>query len=146
MRVTHQNQINMTPKIVFHDQKIEIVLKTGFVARYYDELMYIVYKKLRCTLHFVDKEKYTVETTLKDMENNLPEAAFVKCNRTTIVNLCHCKGYDKTISEIRMDDGEAFTLSRRNKTDFNAKRKNLSTRSNSEYEIFRRKIIGKNIR
>ena len=115
----------MKSKIVFHDQKIEISLKTGFVARYYDELMYVVYKELHCTFHFIDDEKYTVEVILKEMEDNLPVAAFVKCNRNTIINLCHCKGYDKTISEIRMDDGGVFILSRRNKTGFKAKRKNL---------------------
>ena len=140
----------MNPKIVFHDLKIEIVLKTGFVTRYYGELMYVVYKKLHCTLYFDDKEKYTVESTLKDMENNLPETTFVKCSRNAIVNLCHCKGYDKTISEIRMDDGGVFTLSKRNKTDFNMKRKNLrciSAFSNTEYEnrpfFFRKKNIEK---
>ena len=127
----------MNPKIVFYEQKIEIVLKTGFVVQYYSELMYVVYKKLRCTLHFANNENYTVASTLINMENNLPETAFVKCNRNIIVNLCRCKGHDKTISEIRMDDGEVFTLSRWNKTDFNAKRQNLrriSTCSNTEYE------------
>ena len=115
----------MKSKIEFYDQKIEIALRTGFVARYYSELMYVVYEDLYCTFHFSDNEKYTVEASLKELENNLPEAEFVKCNRNTIVNLCHCRGYDKTISEIRMDDGEVFTLTRRNKTDFKAKRKNL---------------------
>jgi len=123
----------MNPKIVFYDQKIEIILKTGFVTYHYRKLMYVVYRDLYCTLHFVDNEKYTVETTLKEIEDNMPEATFARCNRKTIVNLYHCKRYDRTISEIQMDDNVIFTLSRRNKTDFKAKRKNLPRISSCTY-------------
>ena len=115
----------MNPKIVFHNLKMEIELPTGFVICYYDTLMYVVYKELDCTLHFGDNEKYTVEATLKGLEYNLPETAFVRCNRNTIVNLHHCKEYNKTVSEIRMVDGAIFSLSRREKANFKAKRKNL---------------------
>ena len=33
----------MTQKIVFHDQKMEIPIKNGADARYYGELMYVIY-------------------------------------------------------------------------------------------------------
>ena len=59
-----QNNNLIKSKIVFHDLKMEIILKSGFVARYYSELMYIVYSNLFCTFHFADNEKYTVEIKL----------------------------------------------------------------------------------
>ncbi|WP_106828185.1 LytTR family DNA-binding domain-containing protein [Parabacteroides pacaensis] len=115
----------MKSKILFYDQKIEITLKTGFVSRYYDELIYVVYENLFCYLYFSDNKKLKADITLKNMMKNLPETVFVKCNRNTILNLCYCREYDKTINKIIMEDGEVFTLSRRNITDFNTKRKNL---------------------
>jgi len=115
----------MKSKIVFHDLKMEIIVKTGFVARYYGELMYIVYENNNCVLYFADNNIYIVESSLIYMMENLPEGVFVRSNRKTVLNICHCKEYDKTKSEIQMDNGKVFSLSRRNVTDFNAKRKSI---------------------
>ena len=68
-------------KITFYDLKIEIKINTGFVKRNYGELMYIRYKDLFCTLCFADNTQYTVEGSLKDMEDNLPQGAFIRCNK-----------------------------------------------------------------
>ena len=114
----------MKPKIVFHESKMKIAVKTGFIACRYRDLMYVVYKDLYCTLHFVGNIKHKIETTLKYMADHLPRDIFVICNRNTILNLLHCKGYDRVESEIVMDDGAVFALSRRNVANFKAKIKN----------------------
>ena len=44
----------MTSKIVFHDQKMEIVVENGADARYYSEMMYVIYDAPYCNLHFSD--------------------------------------------------------------------------------------------
>ena len=54
----------MNTKTVFRDLTMEITVKTGFVARYYDELMYIIY----------DAQKYKVEVALQLLFDDQPIA------------------------------------------------------------------------
>jgi len=42
----------MKSKIIFHDLKMEILVETGVIARYYGELMYIIYDAPYCWLYF----------------------------------------------------------------------------------------------
>ena len=108
----------MAQKIVFHDKKMEIPVRNGADARYYGELMYIIYDAPYCKLRFADNTNYIVETTLQSILDNLPEAAFFKCNRSVVVNICFYKGYRLTPPVIVIDDGKEFNLSRRNVNGF----------------------------
>jgi len=114
----------MAQKIVFHDQKMEISVKNGADARYYGELMCIVYDAPFCKLHFADNTDYTVETSLQSIIDNLPEAPFFKCDRSVVINICYYKGYRLNPSVIVIDGGKEFKLSRRNVNDFIKKMKN----------------------
>ena len=93
----------MKPPIVFRDRKIEIPVKTGFVTRNYDDLMYIVYNGVYCYIHCVDKN-YRVETSLKYLKDYLPRDVFFECNRSTIINIRSIKEYNRFDSVIKMKD------------------------------------------
>ena len=59
------------------------------------------------------------------MMDNLPEA-FIKCNRSVILNLCYYKEYNMTSLMLVMDDDKVFKLARRNVKNFNTMRSKLS--------------------
>ena len=114
----------MNSKIVFHDLKIEIADKTGFIVYYYGELMYIIYDAPYCWFYFADKTKYKIETTVQYLFDNLPEV-FFRCNRSSIINISYYKKFLINMNKLVMDDGKIFTLSRNNAIKFNTKRISL---------------------
>ena len=109
--------------IVFHKQKMEISVKTGFIVHLYDELLYIVYDAPYCWLVLKGK-KYMVETSLQYIMDNLPKNDFFQCNRSVIVNINYCKEYRREESVIVMDDYEEIRLSRRRVKSFHMMRNN----------------------
>jgi len=102
----------MSSKITFHDRKIDIPIRTGFLARYYDDIMYIIYDGVYCYLHCSDKE-YRIEASLKYLMDYLPKEIFFECNRSTIINIHYIKEYNRLDAFILMDDNRYFGLSRR---------------------------------
>ena len=52
------------------------------------------------------------------MMNNLPEAVFLLCKRSAILNVYHFKSFEKNPPMIEMANGEQFKLSKRNAIDF----------------------------
>ena len=114
----------MKSEIIFHDLKMEIPVKSGIIARYYGELKYIVYNAPYCWFYFADDTKYKVETTIQYMVQNLPKA-FVRCNRSAIINICYYREYRIPLSEVEMVDSKVFVLSRYNTVTFNKLRISL---------------------
>ena len=104
----------MKSKILFRDRKMMIHTETGFVAHYYGELMYVLFDKPYCVLHFTGNSKYWVEVSLQYMIDNLPESGFMKCKRSAIINICYNKSFKKIGSEIVMEDGARIKLSKQN--------------------------------
>ena len=115
----------MKSKIVFHDLKMEIHVETGIIARYYSELMYIVHDAPYSWLYFTGRNRYRVCVSLQKMMSNLPEALFMKCRRSVIINVCYYKEYDLAKSMVVMEDGREFFLTEFNVLEFNAKRGNM---------------------
>jgi len=104
----------MKPKIVFHDQKIEIPIKNGEVVFSYGDLIYAECDKPFCNLHFVnEKTVYSVEISLKRLLENLPQKVFFQCNRQNIINISHYKRYTTKPPVIEMENGKKLTLSYR---------------------------------
>ena len=116
----------MKSKIIFHDLKMEILVETGIIARYYGELMYVIYDAPYCWLHFTGKNRYRVVVTMKKLMDNLPNASFFRCKRSTIFNVCYYKEYVMAKSMVVMEDGREFKLTRRNILNFNAMRNDIS--------------------
>ncbi len=116
----------MKTKIVFHDLKMEIPTETGEVAHFYGELMYVVYDRPYCWLHFTGNARYKIEASLKYLMDNLPQDAYIQCSRSVIFNICYYREYRKDPPVVIMDDGMAFNLSRRNVMDFKRQKNSLS--------------------
>ena len=115
----------MKSKVLFYDRKMVIPIEIGIVTHYYGELMYILFDKPYCVLHFTGNTKYRVEVTLQSMIDNLPESGFIKCKRSAIINICYYKSFRKMGAEIVMEDGAKFKLSKQNVHDFKLIVRNL---------------------
>ena len=115
----------MKSKIVFHDLKMEIRIETGVISRYYGELMYIIYDAPYCWLYFTGRNRYRIIVTMKSLMNNLPEASFVRCKRSVILNVCYYKEYDHTKSMVIMEDDREFKLTQPNIMKFNTIRNKI---------------------
>ena len=112
----------MKSEIAFHELKMYIPVKTGFVSQNYGELMYVVYDAPYCCLHFTGKKKYKVEVPLHYMLKNLPQNDFFQCNRAVIINIGCCKEFNRIDGVIKMEDDMEFSLARRRAKDFNIMR------------------------
>lgn len=64
------------------------------------------------TFVVLEEEKYLVRRTLKEWQDLLSEIAFCRVNRSYLVNL---DLFDKTKSEIVLEEGKKIRLSRKNK-------------------------------
>ena len=115
----------MKSPILFYDRKMVIQTKDGYATHYYGELMYVLFDKPDCLLHFTENAKYRVEVTLQHIMDNLPKATFIKCKRSAIVNLCYHKSFIKTSREIIMDNSEIIKVSKQNVNDIYIAIKNL---------------------
>jgi len=111
-------------QIVFHDKEMDIPVTRGFVARQYDELIFIKYDTPYCQMNFTDK-MIAVEISLQEMLGNLPKPIFFACNRSFIINLYRVREYKKDTSLIVLKDGNTISLSRHRAKDFIKIRKNL---------------------
>ena len=116
----------MNPKIVFHDLKMEIPADTGIAFHSYSELMYIIFDKPYCRLYFTGNAKYRVEVSLQCMLDNLPDAAFLKCKRSSVLNICHCQKLKKNPPLAVMPDGAEIRLTQQNVLKFKRMMDNLS--------------------
>ena len=114
----------MKAKIVFNDLKMEIANDGKVTTRFYGELMYVIYDAPYCLLHFTDDKKYRVEATMQFVLDNLP-IAFIRCNRSVILNMCYYKEYDSMLMEVKMECGKHFKLSRRHLRNFKEARQSL---------------------
>jgi len=104
----------MKSKILFYERQMQIPVKSKIELRYYGELMYIIFDKPYCVMYFTKKRKYWVEVSLKEMMDNLPEAVFLPCKRSVIINVCYLKSLDKKNRMIELEDGSKFKLSKEN--------------------------------
>ena len=109
----------MKTEIVFCNKKMLISAKSGKVKRFYGELMYIKYEKPYCVFHFKEGPKYWIEVPLQYMIDNLPDATFLVCKRSAILNLIYFKNFTANPPMIEMLDGEKFKLSKQNALKFN---------------------------
>ena len=62
--------------------------------------------------------KYVIDVSLQHIMDNLPDAAFIKCKRSVIINICYYRSYRKNPPMVVMDDGQKFNLSKKNMIEF----------------------------
>ena len=107
----------MKPKIVFYDRNLSIPDKSKCKIFYYGELMYIKFDKPYCIFYFTKKRIHWIKVSLKEIADKLPEAVFLKCQRSVIINLCYLKGFDKNPLMVEMVDGTKFELTKQNRVE-----------------------------
>ena len=105
---------------------MEIRDKARKEIRYYGELMYVKFDKPYCDLFFTKKRKYTVESTLKHLMDKLPEAAFLICKRSAVINLCYIRVIDRNPPMVEMEDVAILELSDKNLKDLERMRSRLN--------------------
>ena len=116
----------MKSKIAFLDQKMAISVESGIVLRLYDDLMYILFDKPYCLLHFTGNSRYIIQVPLQFMADNLPKDVFMKCKRSAILNVRYCKELKKTRQTVVMDDGTEIKLTQQNALNFKWMIENMS--------------------
>ena len=102
-----------------------IPVKSGIVSHYYGVLMHIQFDKPYCVLQFTKGRKYWVEVSIQEVLANLPEAVFLKCKRSAIINLCYLKSFHENPPTIEMADGVTFSLSKHNVLEYRMMTKRL---------------------
>ena len=115
----------MKQKILFYDRNMVIQVNQKLITHYYGELMYIKFEKPYCHLFFTGKNNYMVEIRLQTLIDNLPAAAFFKCKRSTIINLCYYKRFQKNPPIVVMADGKEIDLSKNNVPEFESRIESL---------------------
>jgi hypothetical protein len=106
-----------TKKIIFHEYKLEIIEKhTGYIY-YYGDIIYIIYDKPFCKIHFVDNSTFHICYPFNRLLKILPRI-FFQCKKSIIINLARMKQYNFKEMEIIMEDNTVFSLSYRRKNDF----------------------------
>ena len=103
----------MKTSITFYDREMAISAKGDIHVRSYANLKYIKCDKPHCLLYFTGEEELEVEITLKELIDNLPKAGFMKCNRSSILNICYLKDLIRHSRLIEMKDGTKFKLSKK---------------------------------
>ena len=116
----------MRTEILFFERKMAIPIKSGIVTRYYGELMYIKYDKPYCWLYFIKNNKFLVEFSIQELFDNLPEASFLKCKRSAILNICYLRSFTEDSMMAEMADGTTLNLSKKNVLTIREMIKNLS--------------------
>jgi len=115
----------MKSQILFYDRSMIIPTNRGHVTHFYGELMYIIFDKPYCVLHFAENVIYSVEIAIQHVMDNLPKAPFIKCERSAIVNLCYHKAFIRNTREIVMVNSERIKVSKQNVNDINSAIKNI---------------------
>ena len=115
----------MNSKVKFYSNKLVLTAKTGEVARYYSDLMYVTFFKPHCLLHFSDGAEYDVVISVGDLLKNLPEKPFFRCNRSDIINLGYYRGYDNEKGMALIEGNNKFDVSSRRRKNFKEKKDSL---------------------
>ncbi len=116
----------MKSKIKFYLKKMEIPTGKGEVARYYSDLMHVVFKDAYCWLYFADKKYYKVEIPLSYIQEHIPATPFFRCNRNGLINFSFYSEYKEDTCTVMMEDGTEFKLSARNITNFKKQKASLN--------------------
>lgn len=99
------------------DNKIVLSLHDSFQVVDLKKLIYCRSDKGYTFFHCVDNKKYVVSKTIKEFEEQLTRANFVRPHQSYIINLDFVDKYDKA-GDIHMINGEKIPVSVRKKESF----------------------------
>lgn len=117
--VTEQKEQIKTVKRVWNDDASTLILslQDSFQVIDLKDLMFCESDKGYTTFHCVNGKKHLVSKTLKEFEERLTTANFVRPHQSYMVNLKYIDKYDKS-GVIHLKDGKKIPVSSRKKGDF----------------------------
>lgn len=116
--VEQQKQIN-TVKQVLNNNNSQLILslQDSYQVINLNELLFCESDKGYTTFYCTDNKKYVVSKTLKEFEEPLIKANFIRTHRSFMVNLKFIDKYDKS-GEIHLTNGKTIPVSFRKKESF----------------------------
>ncbi len=117
--ITTQKEQIRVAKQSFSPQQNQLILSLhdSFQVIELDELMYCESDKGYTTFYCNGGKKYVVSKTLKEFEQRLSEASFIRCHQSFMVNLKFIDKYDKS-GVIHLKNGKRIPVSSRKKEPF----------------------------
>jgi DNA-binding LytR/AlgR family response regulator len=126
----------MKQQLFFHCKKLEIPDTSGNIKIIkFQDIVYITYNKPYSAFFYqeeLETKKILFSVPLTCIEQNLP-LVFFRCNPAVIINFYYLKEINYSENMLSMEDGEFFSISRRNVQDFK-ERKALLGRMAPLYE------------
>lgn len=108
-------------------KKITLPLGQGFKVVPVEEIIYIEADSNYSVFHLNNNEKITVSKVLKEFEELLPSAFFLRIHKSSLVNLNYLAEYsNKNGLQIVLKNGDVLNVSRRRTTEFFDKMKTFT--------------------
>ncbi|MGY3054325.1 two-component system LytT family response regulator [Pedobacter sp. UYEF25] len=99
--------------------KITLPFGQGFKMIDVDEVVYIEADSNYSVVHLISNDKITVSKVLREFEELLPSAQFLRVHKSTLVNLDYLAEYNnKNGLQILLKNGVSLNVSRRRATEF----------------------------
>lgn len=100
------NDLEINKKVVFPTKNGYQIVKVSNILFCQADINY-------STIHLIDGTSFTIVSTLKNLEEILPETSFFRCHKSFLVNINHIKTYDKSRDKIVLDSGKEVDIATR---------------------------------
>lgn len=100
------NDLEINKKVVFPTKNGYQIVKVSNILFCQADINY-------STIHLIDGTSFTIVSTLKNLEEILPETSFFRCHKSFLVNINHIKTYDKSRDKIVLDSGKEVNIATR---------------------------------
>jgi len=100
------NDLEINKKVVFPTKNGYQIVKVSNILYCQADINY-------STIYLLDKSFFTIVSTLKNLEETLPESMFFRCHKSFLVNINHIKTYDKSRDKIILDSGAEVDIASR---------------------------------
>lgn len=100
------NDLEINKKVVFPTKNGYQIVKVSNILFCQADINY-------STIHLIDGTSFTIVSTLKNLEETLPETSFFRCHKSFLVNINHIKTYDKSRDKIVLDSGKEVDIATR---------------------------------
>jgi two-component system LytT family response regulator len=124
VRVKDFNRIKIDTFVnnLSHDMEINkrvlFPTRIGYEVEKVSNILYCRADENYATVITLDKKSYTVTSTLKNLEDTLPENTFFRIHKTYLINMNHVKTYDKKRNKVILEGSIELDVATRRIDDF----------------------------
>ena len=105
------NDLEINKKILFPS-------RIGYQIEKISNIMYCMADENYSTVFTLDKKSFTISSTLKSLEETLPENTFFRIHKTFIVNMNYVKMYDRKRNKVILEGGIELDVATRRIDEF----------------------------